>query len=177
MPASDDLASTARRILSDAAERIARHWKWPRSSGNNDAAESNNHNSKAATRVVLLRAVANATQFVSALLVNNSVSWAMLTVADQLVVMWAVSFVAEQKGERRVCGVEVGERFFEIFLDIYVILHALFLVFFVGLVVSIAWFFGYTGAYPLLALGLILLPVAWLASQGEADGEGSLVLP
>jgi hypothetical protein len=62
-----------------------------------------------------------------------------------------------------------GERFFEIFLDIYVILHALFLVFFVGLVVSIAWFFGYTGAYP--------LPVAWLASQGEADGEGSLVLP
>jgi hypothetical protein len=70
-----------------------------------------------------------------------------------------------------------GERFFEIFLDIYVILHALFLVFFVGLVVSIAWFFGYTGAYPLLALGLILLPVAWLASQGEADGEGSLVLP
>lgn len=57
--------------------------------------------------MVLLRAVANATQFVSALLVNNSVSWAMLTVADQLVVMWAVSFVAEQKGERRVCGVEV----------------------------------------------------------------------
>lgn len=62
------------------------------------------------------------------------------------------------------------------FLAMCGIAHVLYMFVLIICIVSYAIFFGVTGGFVLTAVGVLILPVAWLASRGE-DGEGSLSLP
>ncbi|KAL2270535.1 hypothetical protein VTJ83DRAFT_2719 [Remersonia thermophila] len=174
MPASSEpgaVTAAARRILSDIGRRTTAHWTY---------ADSDNQSGKPATTIVLLRAVANAVHLgfgVYYRLLGGGWTLVLWPVADQLVVAWAVSFVAEEQGERRVLGRNLTEDFFRNFLYVWATLHGLYLLLLAGLIVSFAYFFGATGSSVLTLLGLVILAVAWVASRPVADGEPGLVLP
>ncbi|KAL2140437.1 hypothetical protein VTI28DRAFT_3820 [Corynascus sepedonium] len=132
---------------------------------------------KSVAAIVILRLIANLVHFVFAGFSINPLS-CLWYVADQLVVTYAVSFIADAAGERKLwgTGVRVGERFFELFLLACAAVHVLYMFFLVVLVVSFAIFFGVTGGIVLTVVGAVILPVALLAAMPE-DEEGSLSLP
>ena len=62
------------------------------------------------------------------------------------------------------------------FLGLCGIVHALYMFVLFICIISGAIFFGATGGFILTIVGVLILPVAWLASRPD-DGEGSLSLP
>ncbi|KAL1839405.1 hypothetical protein VTJ49DRAFT_1536 [Mycothermus thermophilus] len=173
---SDQVAAAARLILSDVGRRITAHWYCCGGSSSNNT----NPRSPSATAIVLLRAAANAIHVGFGLYYRHfEGNWTQVLwpVVDQLVVAWAVSFVVEEEGERTVFGVKLTENFFDGFLYFWAFLHGLHLVLLAALVLSYAYFFGQTGWFFLTALGLAILPVAWVAARPGVDGDGGLVLP
>ncbi|KAL2156649.1 hypothetical protein VTH82DRAFT_1394 [Thermothelomyces myriococcoides] len=132
---------------------------------------------KAVAATVGLRLVANIVHFFLAGL-SGSPAWSLWYAADQLVVTYAVSFIADAAGERRIWGTKwtVGERFFDMFLGFCGVAHVLYIAFLIFCFVSFAIFFGVTGGSALTVVGAIIVPVGVLAAMPEAE-EGGLSLP
>ncbi|KAK4155763.1 hypothetical protein C8A00DRAFT_31421 [Chaetomidium leptoderma] len=136
---------------------------------------------KSIAAILVLRAVYNLVHFVLTGLSGKPV-WCLFYVADQLVIAYAVSFIAAAAaagggGERRVFGgVTVGERFFELFLVGCAVAHVLYVFVLVICVVSLAIFFGVTGGAVMTVVGVVMVLVAVLASRPDAEGAG-LSLP
>ncbi|KAL2167100.1 hypothetical protein VTG60DRAFT_1691 [Thermothelomyces hinnuleus] len=132
---------------------------------------------KAVAATVGLRLIANIAHFILAGL-SARPAWCLWYVADQLVVTYAVSFIADAAGERRIWGTKwtVGGRFFELFLGFCGVVHVLYMAFLIFCVVSFAIFFGVTGGSVLTVVGAAILPVGFLAAMPEAE-EGGLSLP
>ncbi|KAK4032038.1 hypothetical protein C8A01DRAFT_41532 [Parachaetomium inaequale] len=132
---------------------------------------------KSVAATVVLRAVANLVHFILAGLTRSTPSWwCLYYVLDQIVVTYAVSFIADARGTRRIGPVAVGERFFDLFLGVCGVVHVLYMGVLLMCVVSYAIFFGVTGGFVLTIAGAAILPVAVLAAMPE-DGEGGLSLP
>ncbi|KAL2022592.1 hypothetical protein VTK56DRAFT_4936 [Thermocarpiscus australiensis] len=130
---------------------------------------------KSVAAILLCRAFYNLVHFVPAALSGHALA-ALFQVADQLLVTFCISLIAERRGGRRVFGVRVGEVHFDIFLVACAGVHLIYTVFLIWCIVSLAILFGITGGTIMTVVGVVVAAVAVVASRPEHE-EGNLSLP
>ncbi|KAH6624097.1 hypothetical protein B0J18DRAFT_456453 [Chaetomium sp. MPI-SDFR-AT-0129] len=127
---------------------------------------------------VLLRALANIAHFVLTGLSRRPLV-CLYYVIDQLVVMYALSFIVDAAASgagRRVGGLRIPGRFFELFLGGSAVVHVLYVGILLVCIVTFAIFFGVTAEFVVTIAGWLIVVVSWLTFLPEED-EGGLTLP